>query len=143
MTRTESAFLPPKASRLWLGIAIAIVGPILMTPLVRMGSLSVIPGVPFVLVIVVAALVGRLVAAGIAIAVSTVLLDRYVISAATGSGARTEQDVWAVVVLVTVSLVLNLITPSAGERAIWAPILLILLASSAVVAIKGSFERFA
>src|SRR5215212_5117587 len=50
--------------------------------------------------------------------------------------------VWVVVVLVAVSLVLNLITPSPGERVIWAPILLILLASSAVVAIKGSFGRF-
>ena len=50
--------------------------------------------------------------------------------------------VWVVVVLVAVSLVLNLITPSSGERAIWAPILLIRLASSAVVAIKGSFGRF-
>ncbi len=106
MTRTESAFLPPKTSRLWLGIAIAVVGPIAMTPLVRTGSLSLIPGVPFVLVIVVAALVGRLVAAGIAIALSTVLLDRYVISAATGSEARTEQDVWAVVVFVVVALVI-------------------------------------
>jgi hypothetical protein len=51
--------------------------------------------------------------------------------------------VWVVVALTAVSLVLNLITPSAGERAIWVPILLILLASSVVVAIKGSFGRFA
>jgi hypothetical protein len=51
--------------------------------------------------------------------------------------------VWVVIVLVAVSLVLNLITPSPDERAIWTPILLILLASSAVVAIKGSFGRFA
>ena len=51
--------------------------------------------------------------------------------------------VWVVVALVAVSLVLNLITPSAGERAIWVPILLVLLASSAVVAIKDSFGHFA
>jgi hypothetical protein len=51
--------------------------------------------------------------------------------------------VWVVVAVTAVSLVLNLITPSAGERAIWVPILLILLASSVVVAIKGSFGRFA
>ena len=105
MTRTESAFLPPRASRLWLGIAIGIVGPMVITPLVRTGSLSLIPGVPYVLVIVVAALVGRLVAGGIAIVTSTVLLDRFVISPSTGTGARTEQDLWAVVVFVVVALV--------------------------------------
>jgi hypothetical protein len=45
--------------------------------------------------------------------------------------------VWFVVVFVTVSLVLNLITPSAGERALWAPVAAVLLASSTVVAIEG------
>lgn len=43
--------------------------------------------------------------------------------------------VWLVVAFAAVSLVLNLMTPSAGERAIWAPVALLLLASSAVVAI--------
>jgi hypothetical protein len=51
--------------------------------------------------------------------------------------------VWVVVAVATVSLVLNLITPSAGERALWAPVLLLLLVSSAVVAIKDSLGRFA
>jgi hypothetical protein len=46
--------------------------------------------------------------------------------------------VWVVVVFSAVSLVLNLITPSAGERAIWAPVALLLLASSAAVAIEGA-----
>jgi hypothetical protein len=49
--------------------------------------------------------------------------------------------VWVVVALAAVSLMLNLITPSAGERAIWAPVALLLLASSAVVAVKGSAQR--
>jgi hypothetical protein len=42
--------------------------------------------------------------------------------------------VWVVVVFAAVSLVLNLLTPSAGERAIWAPIAFLLLISSTVVA---------
>ena len=46
--------------------------------------------------------------------------------------------VWVVVAFAAVSLVLNVITPSAGERAIWAPVALLLLASSAVVAIEGA-----
>ena len=45
--------------------------------------------------------------------------------------------VWAVVAFAAVSLALNLITPSARERAIWAPAALLLLTSSAWVAIKG------
>ena len=46
--------------------------------------------------------------------------------------------VWVVVALTALSLVFNLITPSAGERAIWAPILLLLLISSLVVAFSRS-----
>ena len=41
---------------------------------------------------------------------------------------------WMVVAAATVSLVLNLITPSAGERAIWAPVAVVLLVTSLVVA---------
>ena len=51
--------------------------------------------------------------------------------------------VWVVVAVAAVSLVLNLITPSAGEQALWAPVLLVLLASSLVVAIKPSLRRLA
>ncbi|HEX5823322.1 MAG TPA: hypothetical protein VFY18_02580 [Candidatus Limnocylindrales bacterium] len=43
--------------------------------------------------------------------------------------------IWAPVVFSAVSLVLNGITPSAGERRIWVPVALVMLASSLVVAI--------
>jgi len=46
--------------------------------------------------------------------------------------------VWIVVALTALSLVLNLITPSAGERAIWAPTLAVLLISSLIVAFSSS-----
>jgi len=46
--------------------------------------------------------------------------------------------VWIVVALTALSLVLNLITPSAGERAIWAPTLALLLISSLIVAFSSS-----
>ena len=42
--------------------------------------------------------------------------------------------IWFVVGFAALSLVLNLITPSAGERAIWAPVAALLLISSAIVA---------
>lgn len=41
---------------------------------------------------------------------------------------------WIVVAFAALSLVLNLITPSAGERAIWAPTAFIMLISSGIVA---------
>ncbi len=49
--------------------------------------------------------------------------------------------IWMVVAFAAVSLVLNLITPSAGERAIWAPVALILLISSTVVVKQGTALR--
>jgi type IV secretory pathway VirB2 component (pilin) len=42
--------------------------------------------------------------------------------------------VWVVVAFSAVSLVLNLITPSAGERMLWAPVALVLLVCSLLVA---------
>ena len=48
--------------------------------------------------------------------------------------------VWFVVAFSALSLFLNLITPSAGERAIWAPTALLLLVSSAIVAFRSSSE---
>ena len=46
--------------------------------------------------------------------------------------------VWIVVALTALSLVLNLITPSGGERALWAPTLSLLLVSSLIVALSSS-----
>jgi hypothetical protein len=54
-----------------------------------------------------------------------------------GWSRATRWLVWVVVGFAAVSLVLNLMTPSAGERALWAPVALLLLASSTVVAIQG------
>lgn len=44
--------------------------------------------------------------------------------------------VWVVVAFSALSLVLNLITPSARERAIWAPVALIMLICSVIVAVS-------
>jgi hypothetical protein len=47
---------------------------------------------------------------------------------------RARRLVWVAVAFAAVSLVLNLITPSAGERLLWAPVALLMLASSLAVA---------
>ena len=58
-----------------------------------------------------------------------------------GWSAVTRRLMWPVVAFAAVSLVLNLITPSAAERAIWAPVAFLLLASSAVVATETGSRR--
>jgi hypothetical protein len=47
---------------------------------------------------------------------------------------RIPRLIWAVVAFSAVSLLLNLITPSAGERALWVPVAAALLVTSIVVA---------
>jgi hypothetical protein len=45
--------------------------------------------------------------------------------------------IWVVVALAAVSLVLNLATPSAGERAVWAPVAVVMLVCVVVVAVSS------
>jgi len=52
----------------------------------------------------------------------------------TGGSRRARRLVWGVVGFSAVSLLLNLVTPSAGERALWAPVAAALLVTSTVVA---------
>jgi hypothetical protein len=49
--------------------------------------------------------------------------------------ALSRRLIWGVVGLLGLSLVLNLITPSAMERMIWAPVVLVLLATALRVAL--------
>jgi hypothetical protein len=51
--------------------------------------------------------------------------------------------IWLVVAFLAFDLFLNLITPSAGERAIWAPTLALLFITSTIVAFPTSSKQFA
>ena len=55
-----------------------------------------------------------------------------------GWSRRAPWLVWLVVAFAAVGVVLNVITPSGGERAIWAPVTLLLLLSSMTVALKSA-----
>ena len=44
--------------------------------------------------------------------------------------------IWVVVAFSAISLVLNTITPSAGERVIWVPVALVMLICSVIVAVS-------
>ncbi len=51
-----------------------------------------------------------------------------------GWSGASRRLIWVIVAIAAVSLVLNLITPSSGERLLWAPVALVLLLCSLVVA---------
>jgi hypothetical protein len=77
--------------------------------------------------------IAALIQAGILIGFAGIVLAR------AGLALRTWERVsrwmiWVVVGFAALSLVLNLITPSAGERMLWAPVALVLLACSLLVA---------
>ena len=80
-----------------------------------------------------AALAQALLIAGMVI----VVLCRAELVLASWLGAA-RRLIWVIVAVAALGLVLNLITPSAAERAIWAPVAFVLLVSSAVVALKGN-----
>ena len=86
--------------------------------------------------------IGALVQAALIVGMAAIVLSRAGLILA-GWARVARWLVWVVVAMITMSLVLNLITPSAGERTLWAPVLVVLLASSVVVAIKPSLRRFA
>ena len=77
--------------------------------------------------------VGALVQAGILLGFAGIVLARAGI--ALRAWERVSRwMVWVVVGFSALSLVLNLITPSAGERMLWAPVALVLLVCSLLVA---------
>ena len=86
--------------------------------------------------------IAALVQAALIIGMTAIVLSRAGLILA-GWSRVSRWLVWVVVAVTAMSFVLNLITPSAGEQALWAPVLLLLLASCLVVAIKPSFRRLA
>lgn len=49
----------------------------------------------------------------------------------------TDKTVWLAVIIGFVSMVLNTITPSKAERRLWAPVAIIMFASSLIIAVWG------
>lgn len=58
-----------------------------------------------------------------------------------GWSRASRRLIWLVVAFTALSLILNWITPSAGERALWAPVAFLMLLSSGVVALTGSSKE--
>ena len=77
--------------------------------------------------------VAAVIQAALIVGMVTVVLARAGISF-TGWVRRTRWLIWVVVGYGVIGLILNLITPSTGERALWAPVALVMLVSSVIVA---------
>lgn len=58
-----------------------------------------------------------------------------------GWSRASRRLIWLVVAFTALSLILNLITPSAGERALWAPVAFLMLLSSGMVALTASSKE--
>src|SRR5688500_3147985 len=80
--------------------------------------------------------IAAVVQAFILAALAGVVLSRAGVALA-GWSRTSRWLIWVVVGFSALSLVLNLMTPSADERAIWAPVATIMLISSATVAITS------
>ena len=77
--------------------------------------------------------IAALVQAGILLGFAGIVLSRAGI-ALKGWERVSRWMIWVVVAFAALSLALNLITPSAGERMLWAPVAFVLLACSLLVA---------
>jgi serine phosphatase RsbU (regulator of sigma subunit) len=104
--RTESLLLPPEPGALWIGLAIAVLGPIAITPLVRTEWFDTFAALPYMLAVVAATLFGRLVAAGVATLASVLLLDLFVVRPRGDFGVRSA-DLVALLVFAGIALVVS------------------------------------
>ena len=77
--------------------------------------------------------IAAVVQAAIVVLTAAVVLSRAGVALPAWSRAS-RRLVWLVVAVGVASLVLNLVTPSAGERLVWAPVAFLLLACSVLVA---------
>jgi hypothetical protein len=83
--------------------------------------------------------IAALIQAALLVGTAVVVLARAALLAVWTQASRSL--IWVVVGFSAVSFVLNLATPSAGERAIWAPVAFLLLLTSGVVAFASSPAR--
>ena len=68
MVHAGTLFFPPDRRRLIIGLVLAVLAPLAVTPLVRDGGpLALVPGTAYLLAVVVATIFGRLAAAAVAI----------------------------------------------------------------------------
>lgn len=77
--------------------------------------------------------VAAVIQAALIIGMVTIVLTRAEIFFA-GWVRRARWLIWVVVGYGVIGLILNVITPSAGERALWMPVAVVMLASSVIVA---------
>ena len=97
----RSAYRPVSSARLLVGLAVAVLGAALVTPVAR-HAVDPLPSIPYLVVIVTAAWFGRFIAGALAVAICTVLLDVYGLAS---SGVRLgSADVLSLAAFVVVGM---------------------------------------
>jgi GAF domain-containing protein len=94
--------VPSTRQRLWLGMILAVAGPLAATPLATLPGLDRVPAIPFILAVVAATVVGRLLSGLIGVVVSAVLLDWYVVPPL-HSLRPSAEELWALLMFGVVS----------------------------------------
>ena len=100
----EGTLIPRDRRRLWLGLTLAIIGPLLVAPISTLQLFDQLPGIPFVLVIVLATLLGRFAAGIVATVVSVGLIDFYILGPTHGFRPRSAEDLAAILMFLVVAL---------------------------------------
>jgi GAF domain-containing protein len=107
----ETLFAPPDRRRLALGILVAVAGCAVVTPIAVQTALRQLPSVLYLLVVVLATIVGRLIAGGVAVALSALLLDHYLFSSGKGVSAHAPAELVAILAFsVTAFIVAQLLS---------------------------------
>lgn len=97
--------LPPSRARLAVGLAVGVLGPIAVTPLVTLPRFHVFPSLPYLLCVVAATLLARLSGGLVAVAVSLPLLDYYAVPPLHHLGLPTTAELIPLAAFVAVSVV--------------------------------------
>ncbi len=97
----------PSRTRLVIGLMIALVGPLAVTPIARIEALRPVPALPYMLVVVAATVFGRLLASSVAIACSVALLEYYLIGPQGRFGGNWSADLWAIASFALVAFVVT------------------------------------
>jgi serine phosphatase RsbU (regulator of sigma subunit) len=71
----RALLIPPSRARAWLGVAVGLAGPVLAAPLVSNSLTRRYPVMYYLLIVVVAAGIGRLLAGALAVVVSAIVLE--------------------------------------------------------------------
>ena len=105
--RGQRLLLPPDGRRLWGGLALGIALPVIVTPLATASFQQRLSGLPYVLAVVVATLLGRLLGGLVATVLSATLINYYVLPPTHAFKLGSFGELVPVIVFLAIALVVT------------------------------------